>query len=528
MNRYVFEQLGLPVTGSKDITLKTAGENRMKGYVVHHVPLALGNKQFSWDIVVAPITDSLILGLDFLLSSNSVIDLENNVLKIDGTYIPASVKRNNDGQEIGVCRVILSRTTKIPANFCKLVSVTLDNTVDDTDYVLDPVEVHPHVALPSAVVKGGTTASLYIANFSDKAVKLNANQLIGCATPCVVQTYDSEGANGYDSPPTSYVESDEDSHCEEHMASVRSVQVAAEVHQRFQELCTQMPDHLKDLFERSCVNLKEEERVQVGELLLEFQDAFAKHDLDLGHFESIQHTIDTGDAKPRRQRMRRTPLGFQKEEKEHLQAMLDQGVIEPSNSDWASAPVLVRKRDGSLRYCIDYRDLNDCTVKDAFPLPLIEECLDMLFGNLFMSSLDLASGYWQISVHPKDRHKTAFITKYGLWQMVRMAFGLCNAPSTFQRVMNLVLRGLTWNKVLVYLDDVMVLGQSFDSHLENLREVFSRFQENNLKLKPRKCHLFKTEVEFLGKKVSRDGVSITEAKVKAVIDWPKPTDKEKV
>ena len=173
--------------------------------------------------------------------------------------------------------------------------------------------------------------------------------------------------------------------------------------------------------------------------------------------------------------------------------MLDAKVIKPSSSEWASAPVLVRKKDGEVRYTVDYTQLNVKTVKDAFPLPLIEECIDNLADNLWFHTLDLASGYWQIMVDERDSHKTAFLTKYGLFEHVRMAQGLYNAPATFQMVMNLVLRGLAWNKVLVYLDDVIVLGRSFEESLENLEIFLQRFEMHNLKLKPKKCSLFSTK-----------------------------------
>jgi hypothetical protein len=137
----------------------------------------------------------------------------------------------------------------------------------------------------------------------------------------------------------------------------------------------------------------------------------------------------------------------------------------------------------------------------------------------------MASGYYQIAMAPEDKAKTAFITRYGLFHFTRMPFGLCNAPATFQRAMYLVLRGLTWREVLAYIDDVMILGADFDSHHQNLREVLRRFRQFNLKLKPKKCDLCQTTVEFLGKTVNHQGVSISLAKAKAVADWPVPQDR---
>ena len=177
--------------------------------------------------------------------------------------------------------------------------------------------------------------------------------------------------------------------------------------------------------------------------------------------------------------MRRTPLGFEAEEERHLHSMLNSEVIQPSSSEWSSPPVLVRKKDGGVRWCIDYRALNNVTKKDVFPLPLIEECIDTLSGTEFFSTLDMASGYWQIKLDEADRHKTAFITKYGLFEHTRIGFGLCNAPATFQRAVQLVLRGLTWKDVLAYLDDIIVVGSSFEHHLTNLRKVLVQFVETH-------------------------------------------------
>lgn len=183
-------------------------------------------------------------------------------------------------------------------------------------------------------------------------------------------------------------------------------------------------------------------------------------------------------------------MGFASEEEAHLQKMLKAGVIQPSNSEWCSAPVLVRKRDGTVRWCVDYRALNAGTVKDVYPLPLVEDCTDMLAGNVWFSKLDANSAYWQIKIKQEDCRKTAFSTKYGLFEFVRMAFGLCNAPATFARAINLVLRGLIWNAVLAFLDDILAMGPTFEHHLQLLKEVFQRFRTYKLKFKPKKCDLF--------------------------------------
>ena len=168
--------------------------------------------------------------------------------------------------------------------------------------------------------------------------------------------------------------------------------------------------------------------------------------------------------------------------------------------------VLVRKKDGGLRWCVDYRRLNEVTEKDAYPLPKIEECIDTLSGAKWFSTLDLQSGYWQVAMDLKDKAKTAFTTKYGLYEYNRMPFGLCNAPGTFQRAMELIMRGLQWKTVLIYLDDIIIVSATYAEHISRLREVLTRLRQHGLKLKPRKCHLLQRQVEFLGHAVNGEGV----------------------
>lgn len=171
---------------------------------------------------------------------------------------------------------------------------------------------------------------------------------------------------------------------------------------------------------------------------------------------------------------------------------------------------------------MNYRKVNEATQKDAYPLPKIEECLDTLSGSKLFSTLDLLSGYHQFEVNEKDRPRTAFITKYGLFEYTRMPFGLCHAPSTFQRGMELVLRRLQWVTLLIYLDDVIITGKTFKEHLNNLGEVLSRFRKFGLKLKPTKCSLYREEVLFLGHVVGKDGVRANPSLVQDVEKWPVP------
>ena len=167
----------------------------------------------------------------------------------------------------------------------------------------------------------------------------------------------------------------------------------------------------------------------------------------------------------------------------------------------------MQKKDGSLRFCVDYRKVNDVTRKDAYPLPRIDETLDTLSGSSWFTTLDLLSGYWQVEVAEEDWEKTAFCTREGLFHFNVMPFGLCNAPAMFQRLMDLLLAVLLWEACLVYIDDVIIMGNDFQSLLCNISAVLSRLRDGGLKVKPSKCHFFKKEVHFLGHVVSNHGIS---------------------
>lgn len=252
----------------------------------------------------------------------------------------------------------------------------------------------------------------------------------------------------------------------------------------------QIPLHLRDLYDRTTPNMDPRQKEQIAKLLLRYKDVFSASDHDLGKSGIIKHRIPTGDANPIRQPLRRVPVHLQDEIDRQVDSMLEHGIIQPSTSPWSSGIVLVQKKDGTHRFCIDYRQLNNVTVRDAYPLPRIDESLDQLSGAKWFSCLDLSSGYWQVEVEPEDRPKTAFATRRGLFEYRMMPFGLWNAPATFERLTESVLTGLHWHICLIYLDDIIVTGKSFDDMITKLGKVLERLAKYNLKLKPKKCQLF--------------------------------------
>ena len=205
-----------------------------------------------------------------------------------------------------------------------------------------------------------------------------------------------------------------------------------------------------------------------------------------------------------------------------VKKMLDMGVIRRSKSPWSSPVVIVPKPDGTARFCIDYRKLNKITRKDNYPLPRIDDLLEAFRGCKWFTSLDLAAGYWQVLMKLEDIEKTAFITPDGTYEFLVMPFGLCNAPATFQRMMNLIFEDLLMRYIKVYLDDCNIHSQTFEKHLNHLEEVFNRLRKAGLKLKPSKCHFCQQEIKFLGHIVGKDGIKTDPSKIDKVKNFPVP------
>ncbi|KFD51373.1 hypothetical protein M513_07778 [Trichuris suis] len=295
--------------------------------------------------------------------------------------------------------------------------------------------------------------------------------------------------------------------------SVRESPCLTVQREKFGEIVESMLPEASDVSEITTADLQD--------LLWSAREIIATSE-DLGKTSLVKHRIKTGNVKPIKVPGRRMPYARRQEVQTFIDRMLRQGITEQACSPWSAPVVLVRKKDGGQRLCVDYRQLNAITEKDAQPMPRIDDTLDMLKGATWFSTLDLASGYWQVEMHPADKQKTAFSTPDGSYQFRAMPFGLCNAPATFQRLMGNVLAGLLGTKCLVYLDDIIVFSTTEAEHLVRLREVMGRIQAAGLKVKPSKCKLMRKEVLYLGHVVSEKGIAVDEAKCEAVASWPTP------
>ena len=262
---------------------------------------------------------------------------------------------------------------------------------------------------------------------------------------------------------------------------------------------------------------------EAKEMLKRNAKVFSKDDMNMGRTNLVKHHIKLTDPAPFKEAYRRIPPQMYDEVKAHIQEMLDLGAIRPSNSPWASAIVLVRKKVGRLRFCIDLRKLNNRTVKDTYSLPRIESILDSLGGAQIFSTLDLKAGYWQVEMAEECKAYTAFTCgPLGFYECDTMPFGATNAPATFQRLMHDCLGELNMNWCIVYLDDIIIFSDTKEEHLKRLEAVFQKLCAAGLKLKPSKCFFFREEIEYLGHVVSGKGISISPKKIEAVSKWPTP------
>ena len=277
---------------------------------------------------------------------------------------------------------------------------------------------------------------------------------------------------------------------------------------------------IEDLVEGAEVSPSEKELLK--EFVERHQDVFSIRG-ELGRYCKHPFTINTGNAHPIRQMPRPVPHHRKVEVDRQLDEMLEKGIIEPTDSEWASPILMVKKADGTLRFCVDYRKLNAVSKHDSYPLPNMNDCLSSLgrHSELY-STLDMTAGYWQVAMDAASQEKAAFTTHRGLFKPVVQPFGPKGGVAHFSRVMTALLGSLQWRILLIYLDDLLIFSSSFEEHLQRLEQVFQILKQANLKLKPSKCKLLRRSVDFLGHTISAEGISPKKDKIQAVQQWPVP------
>ena len=279
---------------------------------------------------------------------------------------------------------------------------------------------------------------------------------------------------------------------------------------------------VNQLFDLSKADLTEGQKAKVFGLLERHRSVIGTSELDLGLTDTIKHEIVIENSGPIKQRYRRFPEPMRREIQAEIDKLLERGIIEPSQSAWSSPLVPVRKKNGSLRLCIDYRLVNSCTRKDSYPLPHIGDAVSKFKDMKYFSSLDLLSGYHQVAMEESSKEVTAFSNGEDVYQYTRLPFGVTNGPATFSRLAKIVLSGIPPHIAMAYLDDFIVSGGSFEDHFQNLDMVLGRLADHGLKLSAEKCSLFQPEVDYLGHRVGRYGIKPLQKNVQAILEYPRP------
>ena len=389
-------------------------------------------------LIARGVTQECLLGADFLVQHGCIVDLRAMTLSAGGESSPLLFRSRH--KQVDVYCVSIAKTTTVPARHQMPIParVSAGKGTVARPGVAGMLEPEPNfterhdvlVAHSLSSMDAAAETLICVLNPSPVPVTIRRGERVGQLLPLddSVMVHQIQVSTTTPSSPTQPVQ-------DEIAAALREMESGTE-------------------------GLTPQEMRRLHVLLESFHDVVATKASPLGRTSKVQHQINTGDAPPVRQPPRRLPFHQRGDVHRMMGEMLEKGVIEETHGPWSSPIVLVGKKDGTTRFCVDFRKVNELTKKDAHPLPRMDETLDMLSGAKWFSTLDLASGYWQVEVDPADREKTAFSTPFGLYQFRVMPFGLCNAPSTFQRLMELVLSGLHWTTCLVYLDDICLLYTS--------------------------------------------------------------------
>lgn len=512
------------LVGASGVNIKERGKGTFA--------IKLGSVELEIEAIVAEIDDDGLLGVDILQNGkNGPSDLlmSKGVLLIDKKEVPII--------QVGVTNRVRKVTAAdhfiIPAQSECIIDVFLerqeyDDFSGETDYIVEPTE-HFKAEYPLQMastlvdINQSCTGKVRVLNPFPTSVSIKQDAVIGRAEPI-------EGK------PLTVVSEEDASEVTNH-AMVRRIKLFSEeastsisddTARKTDVMLTEIPSHLTELHKKTIQGLSSGQEQKVTQLLNRFQDSFSRDEWDLGLTHLTSHAIKTEGAMPVKQPPRRVPMAYAEDEKRAIEDLKAKGVIRESTSPWASPIVLVKKKDGGVRLCVDYRRVNELVKPDGFPLPRIQDCLDAVAGSKLFSTFDLTSGYFQIPLEKEDIPKSAFVCKYGHFEMTRMPFGLNNAASTFQRTMEMALQGLQWITCLIYIDDIIVFGKNFEEHMCRVEEVLERIKAAGLKLKPEKCLMLQKEVVFLGHVVSDEGMRPSPTNISKIVSWPKPKTAKQV
>jgi hypothetical protein len=487
------QKTNLSLRAANDTTIHIDGQIELK--------IIIDRRPFLTKFLASPNTDEVILGRNWLQQHSVAWDFTSNVVSINGHSCTLHAKPTTP--QCRRCR--LTTDIEVPPSGESIIPVDLvyghfKQGAKEQLGTTVPSEATAGLSVARTLVSiDGPTAFVRVCNSLPRPIMLHRGQLL---------------CNMQEVYPAAEVRPSSEASLNVNAAAA-ATQKPAEPPPEAQR---------QTILDRIDPSVPTEVRTQLRDLMTSYSDIFSYSEYDLGCTPLAMHDINTGQSRPFRQPLRPQPWAYRPAVDRLIDDMQAQGIIEPCQSEWASNIVLIRKKEGSIRFCVDYRQLNNLTQKDAFPLPRIDTCLDTLSGAAWYSTFDLRSGFHQVPVNPRDVNKTAFICHRGSFRFPRMPFGACNAPATFQRLMDTVLRNLNFEICLAYLDDVILFSHDLPSHMERLDKLFQRLREANLKLKISKCHVLQKQVTFLGYTISQRGVGTDPDKISAVRDWATPTN----
>ena len=465
------------------------------------VSLCLGSLKTSWNFLVADNLQESVLGADFIENHHSESwGIADNKLRLDGLEIPLvdinSIRHVKE--DIHSQPVIAKCTVNLPARHQVIIPMqTKDKSCQSG--LFEPTKTPGGVLISKTAVNGGKDGSFWVraVNLTSETVTIYKNQKTGIISDIVDVSEPFHLNTGNDGPKVSHAK----------------------------EKSTQSGKTLGEIgVDLTNNELNPAQHAELEELILSYNDIFSRGKRDLGKCElGVKHHIHLKpEAVPVKQPLRRIPFGYQEEVRNDLKAMLSDGIIEKSSSEWASPLVLVRKPSRDLRICVDYRKLNEVTAVTSYPLPNITDTLDRLSGASFFTSIDMVSGYHQVEIAEEDGDKTAFISPYGLYQYCRMPYGLAGAPGTFQSVIEDMVQVLDTDDIMAYLDDVICFHSTFKEHLQGIRRLFQMIRESGFKLSGKKCQFATRSVKFLGHVIDKAGVRPLPEKLEIIRKWKAP------
>ncbi|KAH9084215.1 hypothetical protein Ae201684P_020467 [Aphanomyces euteiches] len=472
--------------------------------------------QASWTHSSIPVlgdvdcVNGCIVGIDLLRYLGAVINLNDNTLSIDGCDELISLTRLDPASSmnhLGANVTVVAQTIIQPRSFQWVSCHTHKSLPISTSVLVEPHRSQSallHVASALYRTTSSRTVMVEVANPSDSPIYLDQHTSLGTwmSVPDESSTSTTPPDDAKQDAPT-----DEPGRVLTQMGGPGVVCPVQSQANTTKEIPIDWTDS----------SLSKDQRELFRKTLMKFADIFVDSSKAPGRTHLVEFSIDTGDSPP----IRSVPYRTSKAEGDIMEAELNQyldlGLIRPSKSPWSSPVLMIRKPDGSIRFCIDYRKLNSVTVKDSYPMPRIDDLLDVLGRAKLFSTMDIASGYWNVPMAKDSIEKTAFTCKYGLYEWLVMPFGLCNAVPCFERLMENILIDYKWRTCLVYLDDCIVYSEDFGSHLVRLSQVLTKFREAGFKLKMSKCKWGRSSVPFLGHIVTPAGIPPNPEKIKSVL-----------